>query len=282
MSYRYDPKLIEGHFDGETLSEWERMEKHPRNLVSFHIHKHYLKEYIKPGDKVIDIGSGPGKYTIELARLGAKIAVADISSEMLKLHKAKMEESGCEEAVLWRRKLDIIDLSSVPDNSFDAAIAYGGPLSYVFDLASDALAELLRVTRPGGYVFLGVMSSLGTWRFYTESVLDEIQEFGLLRYQKLFEDGDVTGRLAAKGTHHCHMFRWSELRSLIEEHSCEILEVSACSFLANNKYIQRSLEQAMQNLEVWNAFLRWELEFSREPGAIDASSHIIVVLRNNG
>ncbi|TFG06992.1 methyltransferase domain-containing protein [Candidatus Thorarchaeota archaeon] len=191
-----------------------------------------------------------------------------------------MEESGCEDAILWRRKLDIVDLNGVPDSSFDAVVAYGGLLGYVFDLAGEALAELLRVTRPDGYILLSVMSSLGTWRFHTESVLNEIQELGLPRFQKLFEDGDVTGKLAAKGTHHCHVVRWSELRSLVEEHNCKIVAVSACSFLANNKYIQERLKQTMQNPEVWNAFLRWELEFSREPGAIDASTHMIVVLRN--
>ena len=64
-----------------------------------------------------------------------------------------MKEAGCEHRIVARVALDITDLSRFPDRSFD-----GGPLSYVFDRADDALAEMLRVTRPGGYVLLSVSS----------------------------------------------------------------------------------------------------------------------------
>ena len=128
---------------------------------------------------------------------------------------------------------------SFPDVGEHNEEIYGGLLGYIFDLASDALAELLRITVSGGHILLGVMSSLGTWRLHTEGVFDLIQELGLPRLQKLFEDGDVTGKLAAKGTHHCHMFRWSELRNLIEEQRCDIVAVSACSFLPNNAHVQK-------------------------------------------
>lgn len=37
----------------------------------------------------------------------------------------------------------------------------------------------------------------------------------------------------------------------------------------------------MEKPEVWEAFLRWELEFCKEPGAIDAGTHMVVVLKNS-
>jgi ubiquinone/menaquinone biosynthesis C-methylase UbiE len=279
MSKRYDPNIIEGHFDSDPQSEWERMLNSPRNRVSFHIHKHYLQEYISKGNTVFEIGSGPGIYTVELAKLGAKIAVADLSTEILKLHKKKMKETNNEASILWRKKMDIVDLSEIPDDSFDASVAFGGPLSYVFDLAGDALAGLLRITKPGGYILLSVMSNLGTWKIFTLNVFDAIRNLGLPRLQKLFEDGDVTDKLAAKGTHHCHMFRWSELRGLLEKHPCELVVTSATGFMSNNLHIQERLEKEMKNQEVWDAFLQWELEFSREPGAIDAATHMIAIVQ---
>ncbi len=279
MSDRYDSSIIERHFDNDPQSEWERMLNSPRNRVSFHIHKHYMCKYIKSGDTVFEIGSGPGRYTVELAKIGAKIAVADLSSEILKLHEKKMKETNNEGSILWRKKMDIVDLGEIPDDSFDASVAYGGPLSYVFDLAGDALAGLLRITKSGGYILLSVMSSLGTWKHLTGPVFDAIRNLGLPRLQKLFEDGDVTDKLAGKGTHHCHMFRWSEFQDLLSKHACELIVASASGFMANNLQIQDQLEKEMENQEVWDAFLQWELEFSREPGAIDAGTHLIVVLR---
>lgn len=282
MTRKYDPGKIERHFDTAALKEWGRMEANPQALVSFFIHKHYLKEYISPGYEVFEIGSGPCRFSVELAKIGARIAVADISSGSLKLHKEKMEELGYEEAILWRKKLDLIGLGEIPDNSFDASVAYGGPLSYVFGLAGDALADLLRVTRPGGYILLSVMSSLGTWCYYVEAIFDDIHNLGLPVLQKLFEDANVVDELPSTPGHEMHMFRWSELRNLIEKYPCEVIAASACCFMANNLQIQDRLEKEMENQEVWDAFLQWELEFSREPGAIDAGTHLIVVLKNEG
>ena len=108
------------------------------------------RRYVSAGDRVFEAGSGPGRFTLELARIGARIVVGDISSEQLRLHRQKTVEveSSTEERVV----VDIIDLSRFGDGEFDATVCYGGPISYVLERADDAVAELLRVTRPGGYL----------------------------------------------------------------------------------------------------------------------------------
>ena len=35
----------------------------------------------------------------------------------------------------------------------------------------------------------------------------------------------------------------------------------------------------MEDTERWNMFLKWELDFSKEPGAIDAGTHFIVIFK---
>lgn len=279
MSEEYDPKIIEKHFDKVGLGEWDRMVKTPRDLVSLHVHTHYLREYIESGTKVLEVGPGPGRFTIELAKLGAVIGVVDLSAEQLRLNELKVKEAGFEDAVLWRKKMDITDLNEIPDNSFEATVCYGGPLSYVFERADRALDELLRVTSPGGYVFLSVMSNLGSWQLLIDVVIDEVERLGLERMQKLFEDGDVVDELATNG-HHCRMYRWSGLKSLLQKHSCEIVQASACAYLSNSLHTEEKLRKAMEKPEVWEAFLRWELDFCKEPGAIDGGTHMIVVLKN--
>jgi cyclopropane fatty-acyl-phospholipid synthase-like methyltransferase len=89
-------------------------------------------------DYVIDIGSGPGRFTIELVRLGATVTAEAISPKQLALHRSKVTEAGCEHGVVGREVLDIIDLSRFPTHHFDAVVCYGGPLSYVFDRIDDA------------------------------------------------------------------------------------------------------------------------------------------------
>ena len=77
---------------------------------------------------MLEIGSGPGRFTIELARLGARITVTDISAVQLELNAQLVAEAGCEPAVERREVVDVCDLSGYRDREFDAVLAFGGPL----------------------------------------------------------------------------------------------------------------------------------------------------------
>ena len=272
--------LIEGFFDEEPHLEWERLDRTPKGKVQFHIHQHYLVKYIKNGDRVLEIGAGPGRFTIELAKLGAKISVADISKVQLGLNEDKVREAGFENNIEWRKKLDILNLEGVPDNAYDCTVAYGGPLSYVMDLVDTAFEETIRVTKPGGIIFTSVMSCLGTYHHFVRDIFERWEEVGPDLYDGLTQTGDVVGILAGKSSHHCHMFRWSELRDILSKHPVEILDVSAANYLSNGLFNEEYLTKLMNDSEKWNMFLKWELDFCQEPGVIDGGTHMIVILRN--
>ena len=54
-------------------------------------------QYIKDGDPVLEVGSGPGYLSIELAKLGNyKITAMDISNDVLKIAGRNAEENGVE------------------------------------------------------------------------------------------------------------------------------------------------------------------------------------------
>ena len=144
--------------------------------VNFEVHRRFLDEWIRPGDRVLEAGAGPGRFTLELARIGARVVVGDISSRQLELHaeKTAAAESSVEERVL----LDIVDLSRFADETFDAVVCYGGPVSYVIGEADRALAEVLRVMRRGGTALVSVMSLLGSARAFFGHLPGLIEEFG--------------------------------------------------------------------------------------------------------
>ena len=276
---KYNPEIIESHFENPDQDEWNRLDKTPIGKVQFHIHNHYLQKYIKKGDRVLEIGPGPGRFTIELAKLGTKIGIVDISENQLRLNKERIQEAGFEQSIEWRKKLDILDLEGIPDNSFDSTICYGGPLSYVLEFIDQALNEVLRVTKPGGVILTSVMSCLGTYHHLLNNVFDDNVNIELERFDELTRTGDVIGDLAGKGTHQCHMYRWSEFQDIISKHPVEILDVSAANFLSTGLINEEYLINIMNDPKKWNMFLKWELDFSKEPGAIDAGTHFIVILR---
>lgn len=244
--------------------------------VNFHVHRHYLQEYIRPGNHVLDVGAGPGRFTIELARLGASIHVGDLSPAQLELNRQKVTEAGCESAVVGREILDIVDLSSLRDGQFDAVACFGGPLSYVFGRAGEAIGELLRVTRPGGYLLVSVMSLFGTLRLYFDGVFDLVERYGL---QRGMEDVIATGNLLGdiNDGHPMHLFRSGELLELLRENGAEVVAASASNFLSPNH--NAFLEGVVDRPELWDAVLRAEIEACRQPGALDGGTHLIAVGR---
>jgi SAM-dependent methyltransferase len=273
MNARYSPGQIRSFFDDYGEREWERFQADPAAVVSLHLHTRYLQRYIQAGNTVLDAGAGPGRFTIELAKLGAIISVGDISPRQLEINSQKVQNAGFEHAVVKREVLDITDLSEYPSQMFDAVIAYGGPLSYVFDRADDAIDELLRVIKPRGHLLLSVMSLLGSTRKLLPGILSDVGQYGLEKVQQLLGTGDHHGALALG--HNCHLYRWTELKEVLSRHPCRIVAASAANFLSvGNGDV---LEQVKEDAKVWAAFLHWEEEFCAVPAALDGGTHIIVV-----
>jgi SAM-dependent methyltransferase len=120
-----------------------------------------------------------------------------------------------------RRRRAWTSTSRWPDTTFDAAVCFGGPLSYVLDDAERCVAELVRVTKPGGYVLLSVMSLVGTILHYLPLLLDLVRRDGADKNEEIIRTGFLSeepdyGHLAMK------LYRWSELETLLSRHGTTV------------------------------------------------------------
>ncbi|MEV6930927.1 demethylmenaquinone methyltransferase [Dactylosporangium sp. NPDC051485] len=108
---------------------------------------------LKPGETVLDLGAGTGVSTSELARSGALAVGADISVGMLQAGHEKRPEV----------PLLAADALHLPfaDATFDA-VTISFALRNIADTDA-ALAEMARVTKPGGRLVVCEFSS-PTWR----------------------------------------------------------------------------------------------------------------------
>jgi alcohol dehydrogenase, propanol-preferring len=106
------------------------------------------KAALSPGRSVAVIGAGGvGHMVIQLARLSGADVYAITRS---KLHQEVAEEAGALRSCTPRDAGG----SHLPDGSLDSAI--------VFAPAAEAVAEAIRVTRPGARIILGVAQPVGT------------------------------------------------------------------------------------------------------------------------
>ena len=57
----------------------------------------------------------------------------------------------------------------------------------------------------------------------------------------------------------------------------EVYDASAANYLSVED--KEELVEIMAEPALWEAFLRWELRFCREPGALDGGTHVIAVVQ---
>jgi SAM-dependent methyltransferase len=275
----YDPTWVRTHYDAYAEKEWQRWDKSPVDQVKFEVHLHYLRQYIRPGDRVLEIGAGPGRFTRELAQIASvpgrvRIVVADISPVQLELNRRNAAEMGFAAAVERWVECDICDLEPhFQEAEFDAVVCYGGPLSYVFDQAGRAIRQLGRVTRRGGALLFGVMSLWGTVHHF----LPAIYEIDLDLNRTIIASGDLSPEHPEASTNFCHMYRASEFRALLEENGLKVEVLSASDCLAATW--GEALESVREDEAQWRFLMEMELEACRDPGCVDMGTHTIAVCR---
>jgi ubiquinone/menaquinone biosynthesis C-methylase UbiE len=264
----YDAAHVAAFFDDSGEKEWLRFQDGRTAPQSLAVHLEYLRRFVRSGDRVLDVGAGPGRFTIELARLGAEVVVADISAGQLDLNRAKVSEAGLDDQVVERVVADVTDLSRFDDGSFDAVVCYGGPLSYLVDRAEEGVAELVRVTRPGGHVLVSVMSLIGTVTHFASALLDLVRRDGRERNEEIVRTG-LLPQAEDYGHLPMRLYRPSELEELLSRHG-SVVALSAAGLVPALYPEEQELRDFVEHVE---------LELASDPGAVACGQHILAVLQ---
>lgn len=140
----------------EHFNEDTRLNRSKAARVEFLTTVRYIERYIKPGDKILDIGAGAGEYSLYFSRRGYSVSAVELADRNIEAFRRKIQPDDNIELV----KGNALDLSRYDDESFDAVFLLG-PL-YHLHSESDrqiCIAEAKRVCKKDGTLFFAFISN---------------------------------------------------------------------------------------------------------------------------
>ncbi|MBN1543648.1 methyltransferase domain-containing protein [candidate division KSB1 bacterium] len=197
-------KFYENHpFPGFDLRKYSYRDDLKRKASWF---GHLIDDQIPYDSHILDAGCGTGQLATFLAAKGRTVTGIDYSQHSLDKAQQLADRMGID-TVRFQR-MNILDLD-LPDNQFDLVLSMG-----VLHHTSDPIGgfrQLVRVTRPGGFLFIGLYHPIGRFPVNTRRCIrrhfphDNIEQAAVTR-QLVGDIADVekTESWLADQYHHPH------------------------------------------------------------------------------
>jgi ubiquinone/menaquinone biosynthesis C-methylase UbiE len=252
--------------------EWNRLVKDAYHKLEFETTLRFLKKYLPDNGLILDAGGGPGRYTIELAKLGYDVVLLDITPELLEKAKLEIKKAGVEDKIKGVIEGSITDLSQFDDEKFDGVCCLGGPLSHVEkkEDREKAVSELFRVAKKDAPIFISVMGRLGTiidcLLYWPQEIKDKDH------FKRFWQDGDDYSFCRES---YAHFFMPEELDELINSQGkVEVVERVGLEGLAHNSKLSPDIGE---DNELWQNWLEMHQELCTRPEVYATSGHMMII-----
>ncbi|MBM7569190.1 class I SAM-dependent methyltransferase [Paenibacillus sacheonensis] len=259
--------VVRKFYDETVNYEWQRLERHQ---VEFELSKRYITRYVGPNDKVLDLGGGPGKYSLHLSQLGSEMTLADLSQNNVNFALNKAQELGLP---LNGLQADCRDLSAFKDEQFDHVLCMG-PMYHLME-ENDRITtinECLRVLKPNGTLIVSFVSSYSfVWDYLIRNPSKILEEESRSQLNAIVEDKNFIGL----GFSENFFIRPKDVLSFFKPFRLERLHLLNCeSFL----YL-RETELLSQPPEVVRAWLDLAEQVCEREDILSLAEHFMFIGR---
>ncbi|MGL5440473.1 MAG: class I SAM-dependent methyltransferase [Filifactoraceae bacterium] len=152
-------EVVKKHYNENAIKEWDRL-NNPYSNIEFQTTLHMIEQYFNKNGDILDIGSGPGKYSLELLKKGNRVTLYDLSIEELKLAKENIERENLQATDYICG--DCSDLDQFEDNSFDLVLVMG-PMYHIHSKTRrlEILRQVKRILKKGGIALVAYLNGVG-------------------------------------------------------------------------------------------------------------------------
>ncbi len=226
----------------------------------------YIEKYLQKGMRILEVGAGTGAYSLYFAEHGYEVDAVELVEHNISILKSKQKPGH----KLRTRQGNAIDLSCYEDHTFDITLVLG-PMYHLFEAEDKhrALSEAIRVTRPGGVIFIAYCIHEGTiimWGFQGDNIREAINK-GMIdteNYRCLSEPSLIF-----------EMHRREDIEALRAGFEVEPLHYVATDLATN---FMRPTVDAMDD-ELFSIYLDYHFKMCERQDLVGATHHSLDIFR---
>jgi ubiquinone/menaquinone biosynthesis C-methylase UbiE len=261
----------------DSFDEWGRLET-PAGVLEFERTLSLLHSHLRPRSRILDLGGGPGRYAIALAKAGHRVCLADLSEQLLGVARRKIIEHGVQAQIESITCANATDLRAFADLSFDAVLALG-PFYHLArcEDREAAAREATRVLKPKGLLVVaflprltGIAGLIGRAAAHPDQVspdgLGEAYQTGVFHNHS--DQGFQEGYYADPG----------EIQKLFAGTGVQELSLCSCRGIAYGQE-EPLLRIRQSRPELYDQFMAIIAATSQDRAAIDLGGHALYLGR---
>ena len=230
----------------------------------------YIKECLDgvSDPHILEVGAGTGRYSVTLAKQGLKVTAVELVEHNLEILKSKLDGTESISAIQGKA----LDLSAFEDNSFDLTMVLG-PMYHLYKKEEKltALSEAIRVTKPGGHIFVAYCMNEPTVIQYVFGLnhLSEVMDFNMITsdWHCISEPKDLF-----------ELVRTEDIAELDANVPAKRIKLVATDGATNYK---RDMIDAMDD-ETFDKWLDFHFTICERQDLIGASHHTLDILQKEG
>ena len=241
-----------------------RLQRSRHGQLEYAVTMNYIHRFAAPGDSVLEVGAGTGRYSIALAKEGMDVTAVDLLESNLAL--LRENSKGLEH--LRTFKGDATNLSGFADQAFDVTLVLG-PLYHLYEKEDihKAIDEAIRVTKKNGVILFAFISVFGIMYanyFYGRWAEGQQENFTWDYKVRHFKEQLFTG------------YDVAEFEELFDEKPIQWITTTGTDGLLEPIEDRPDFEITDQD---FTAFVDWYLAFSEKRELLGNTLHLLYICR---
>lgn len=226
----------------------------------------YIEKYLRPGMRILEIGTATGRYAHTFARAGYRVDAVELLQHNIDIFNSLIQPG--EDITILQG--NAVDLHFYGDETFDITLLLG-PMYHLFEKENQhrALSEAIRVTKKGGIIFAAYCGNDATMVQYCFGK-------GMLKESCHMELVDLkTFKASSDPAHLFQLYRIEDIDELMSGFRTQRLHFIGTDMATN---YMRSAVNEMDN-ELYDLYLRYHFAICERADMVGTSHHFLDVFR---